>query len=105
VNEGIFIQDSMHFFIGSYLKYLCAILNSKLFTWLIYLIVGNAIGGNAGNADNIKNLKIPIPSIEQEQQIKTLLEAKQYDKIDKLVYEIYGLSKEEINFISSSVNQ
>jgi hypothetical protein len=101
IDEGIFIQDSMHFFTGSHLKYLCAILNSKLFVWLMYLIVGDAAGGNAGNADNVKNLTIPIPSTEQEQQIENLLKALQYHEIDKFVYQLYSLSKAEIEFIES----
>jgi hypothetical protein len=63
------------------------------------LIVGDAAGGNAGNADNVKNLTVPIPSFEQEQQIEKLLKKKEYKTIDKLVYELYGLNKEEIKFI------
>jgi hypothetical protein len=101
VDKGIFIQDSMHFFTGNHLKYLCAILNSKLFMWFMYLIVGDAAGGNAGNADNVKNLTIPIPSIEQEQEIEKLLEIHRYKEIDELVYAIYKLDKEEIEFIKS----
>ncbi|MCL2074547.1 MAG: Eco57I restriction-modification methylase domain-containing protein, partial [Marinilabiliaceae bacterium] len=96
VDEGIFIQDSMHFMTGNNLKYLCCILNSKLFTWLLNIIVGDAVGGNAGNADNVKNLKIPIPTPEIEHQMETLLENKDYETLDRLVYGLYGLSEEEI---------
>ena len=99
VDEGIFIQDSMHFFTGNHLKYLCGILNSKLFAWLMYLIVGEAAGGNAGNADNVKNLTVPIPNSKVEQEIEKLLEIENYNAIDNLVFEIYGLTKEEILFI------
>ncbi|MDR0762454.1 MAG: hypothetical protein LBF13_05350 [Campylobacteraceae bacterium] len=101
VDEGIFIQDSMHFFTGNHLKYLCATLNSKLFVWLMYLIVGDAAGGNAGNADNVKNLTIHMPSLEQKQQIEKLFEMQQYGEIDKLIYELYGLAEDEIQFIES----
>ena len=66
VDEGIFIQDSMHFFTGNHLYYLSAFLNSKSISWLLGLIVGEAAGGNAGNSDNIRNLKIPYPSTEFE---------------------------------------
>jgi len=99
IDEGIFIQDSMHFFTGNHLKYLCGILNSKLFIWLMNIIVGEAAGGNAGNADNVKNLKIPFPILMQEQQIEKFLQTKEYKKIDILVYKLYGLDKEEIEFI------
>ena len=100
IDKDIFIQDSMHFFTGNHLKFLCSILNSKLFVWLMNLIVGKAAGGNAGNADNVKNLTIPIPSFEQEQQIEKLLQEKDYQAIDKLVYEMYNLDKNEIDFIN-----
>ena len=101
VDEGIFIQDSMHFFTGNHLKYLCAVLNSKLFTWFMYLIVGDAAGGNAGNADNVKNLTIPMFSSEQEVKVEKLLETHSYNAIDELIFKTYGLTNEEIAFITS----
>jgi hypothetical protein len=104
VKDGIFIQDSMHFIVGNHLKYLCCILNSKLFVWLMYLIVGDAVGGNAGNADNVKNLVIPKPNNELELRIENLLQTNDYRLMDNIVYEIYDLTEEEIKFISSSVS-
>ena len=55
VDKGIYIQDSMHFFTGKHLKYLSATLNSKLFRFLMYLIVGNAAGENAGRTSSFTN--------------------------------------------------
>ena len=101
VDEGVFIQDSMHFFTGDYLKYLCAILNSKLFVWLMRLIVGDAAGGNAGNADNVKNLHVVIPSKEMENRIVDLLKEHNYHEIDIFVYRLYGLNTSEIEFIET----
>ncbi len=101
VDEGIIIQDSMHFFTGNNLEYLCATLNSKLFIWFMYLIIGDAAGGNAGNSDNIKNLTVPIPQREIEQQIEAYIKTQQYNKIDKLIYETYNLSQTEIEFIEA----
>jgi hypothetical protein len=101
IDVDIFIQDSMHFFTGKHIEYLCAILNSKLFIWLMKLIVGDAAGGNSGNADNVKNLTIPIPSNQQEQQIEKLLRTKEYTAINLLIYDLYGLNEKEIEFIES----
>jgi hypothetical protein len=42
----------------------------------MYLIVGDAAGGNADNADNVKNLTVPKPTPETEQRIEKLLQAK-----------------------------
>jgi hypothetical protein len=49
----------------------------------------------------IEPLKIPIPNTEIEQLVEVLLQDKDYQAIDKLVYELYKLSKEEIGFIES----
>jgi hypothetical protein len=103
VEQDIFISDSMHFITGNKLEFLCCVLNSKLFKWLLYLIIGEAAGGNAGNADNITNLHIPKPTTQTEQQLKKLLKEKNYQEIDKVIYELYGLNMEEIDFISSAV--
>lgn len=99
VDEGIVIQDSMHFFTGNNLKFLCAVLNSTLFRWFMYLIVGDAAGGNAGNSDNVKNLKIPICNMEEEKYIETLLNSENYKEIDNFIYQLYKLTNEEISFI------
>jgi hypothetical protein len=48
-----------------------------------------------------KKLPIPKPTIEQEQQIEKLLQNKYYQAIDRLVYELYGLTEEEIGFIEN----
>jgi len=101
VEEGIFIQDSMHFFTGKHLNYLCALLNSRLFKWMLHLIIGEAVGGNAGNADNIKNLHIVSCTPKLESEIEHLLEQREYDRIDQIVYQLYGLSTEEVGFVQS----
>jgi len=86
VDSGIYIQDSMHFIIGSNLNYLCSILNSKLIQWLLSLIIGEAAGGNAGNADNIWNLHIPHTNSD-------------CNVIDSDVYALYGLTDDEIKYV------
>ena len=83
VDEGIFIQDSMHFIVGANLEYLASVLNSKLIQWLLALIIGDAAGGNAGNADNVLNLCIPYSKINEKIS-------------DEEIYRIYNLTNEEI---------
>ena len=84
----MFIQDSMHFIIGKNLNYLCAVLNSKIIQWLLSTIIGEAAGGNAGNADNIWNLPIPVVDIDSTVS-------------EEYLYKRYGLSFEEVLFIES----
>ncbi|MGT2737392.1 TaqI-like C-terminal specificity domain-containing protein [Streptococcus orisratti] len=102
VPEGIYIQDSMHFITGDHIEYLSAVLNSSLFCWLMNTIVGESAGGNAGNANNVKNLPIIQPTSEIEHKIIEYLRNNDIDYIDKLIFQIYSLNKEEIQFISSS---
>ena len=91
VESGIYIQDSMHFIVGNQLNYLCSVLNSKLIQWLLALVIGDAAGGNAGNADNIWNLHIPP---FHNDCIVT----------DSDIYSLYGISNEEIKHVERIVN-
>ena len=88
VDESVYIQDSMHFIIGEKLNYICSVLNSKIIQWLLSTIIGEAAGGNAGNADNIWN--IPVPFVSSDKPIS-----------DNYLYEKYELTKEEIAFIEN----
>lgn len=91
VEGEMFIQDSMHFIIGEKLNYLCSALNSKIIQWLLSLVIGEAAGGNAGNADNI--WKLPIPYSDKDISVS-----------DNYMFCIFGLSKVEIEFIESQQN-
>ena len=88
VDESVYIQDSMHFIIGEKLNYICSVLNSKTIQWLLSTIIGEAAGGNAGNADNIGN--IPVPFVSSDKSIS-----------DNYLYKKYELTKEEIAFIEN----
>ena len=101
IDADIFIQDSMHFFTGKHLNFLTAVLNSRLYKILMHMIVGQAAGGNAGNSDNVKQLKVVVPNQFLEDKIIQLLKEKKYKEIDKLIYELYNLTEEEISFIEN----
>ena len=92
IPTGYYILDSMHFINGDKLKYLCSILNSKLIQWLLNLIIGDAAGGNAGNADNVLNIPAPNSTLGD-----VMLS-------DKQVFNIYGLSTKEIEYIEKNTN-
>ncbi len=114
IETKIYINDSTHFFTGKDLKFLNIILNSKLYTWLLDLIVGIAVGGNAGNSSNVKNLfVIKLPEAEQKPFIKLAekimagkkqgIDTTKFEKeIDKLVYSLYDLTTEEIAMIEGT---
>lgn len=78
----------MHFIIGEKLNYICSVLNSKIIQWLLSIIIGEAAGGNAGNADNISNL--PVPYEDFDNPIS-----------DNYLFKRYALTNEEVAFIES----
>ena len=119
VERGIYITDSMHFFTGKNLRFISAILNSKLMGWSLNLTIGDSVGGNAGNASNVKD--IPIPQITPQNQnsakkIKSLVDqilaAKKNnpsadsrsleEEIDKLVFDLYDLTESERALVLNS---
>jgi hypothetical protein len=107
VEEGIFITAPACFFTSDKvnLQYLLAVLCSSYAKYFIY---NNSDTTGAGdimlNIQSLEKLPVPKTNKEIELQIDKLLETQSYKEIDKLIYEIYKLTKEEINFISSSVS-
>ena len=98
-NEGFVALDSTCFATGNHIKYLVAILNSKLGNYMLQDSPKTGTGDLLVSVQAIEPIRIPIPSIEIEQQIEKMLQEQDYHRIDNFVYEIYGLSVEEIQFI------
>ena len=128
--EGTFLIDRNSFYsldttrllTGKNLIYLLGILNSKFF---LFAFKNYYAGGHLGSkgvrfkSEFMKNFPIP-PITEENQQLATQMEelvektiaAKQVDsdtdvssledKIDKLVYELYNLTHEEIRIVKES---
>jgi hypothetical protein len=99
---------------GEKLKYILAVLNSKVSEWYFHTIgTTTGMGTNRWKKYKIESLPIKEPTREQEQQIENLVDRililkKQDQKantkgieneIDKLVYQLYGLTGEEIEIV------
>ena len=102
---------------GSGIKYLCAVLNSTMATWFMR---NTALNSGMGVTRWIKHTveQIPIPTIPATQQkpfiklIDHILQAKATNpsadtraleaEIDRLVYQLYGLTTEEIAAVEGS---
>ena len=113
--DGFFCVNSAYILTGKYIKYLCAVLNSKLSAWFMR---NRALTSGMGTPRWIKFTvgDIPIPQISLDEQFKfTLLvdriikakstqsnTQKLENKINKLVYDLYELTNDEIEFIESS---
>jgi hypothetical protein len=109
-SEGLYANNTIFFITGKNLKYLLSILNSKVAKWYF-----NEISTSSGMGTNrwlkYKIEQLPIKDITEKQQtsfvnlVDQILAAKKQDpntdtgalenKIDKLVYQLYGLTEEE----------
>lgn len=85
-------------------RYLLAVLNSKLAD---YYIRNLGVTRNGGYFEYkpmfIEKLPVPIINYSDEicQKIDKMLEFTNYIGVDHVVYQIYGLSIDEINYIES----
>jgi len=117
-NKGYYLQNTSYILTGENLKYLLGILNSKLITYAFLNFYQS--GGIEGEITVQAMNELPIPEISDDNKetvtlIETLvngiLALKQNDKtaditeqtikIDKLVYELYELTEEEIKLIEN----
>ena len=115
---SMFCMDTTFFMTGESLKYLCAVLNSTLATWFIQ---STALTSGMGVArwKRFTVERIPIPKLSAAKQrpfvrlVDRILEAKAADpevdtgelerEIDRLVYELYGLTEEEREVVAGIV--
>lgn len=116
-DEMFFAEATTFFMTGEKLKFLLAILNSKISEWYFNLIgTTTGMGTNRWKKYKIELLPIKIPSLEQEKEIEILVNQillikKQSStadttdletQIDQLVYELYGLTEEEIKIVEGN---
>lgn len=94
------ILQTGYIIVGNHLKFLLALLNSKFIEWAFRKYFSVELGGSGLRwlKQYVETLPIILPNKETEQKIENLLETKQYQEIDKLVYELYELTNEEIVF-------
>lgn len=98
--------DSTCFATGRYIKFLVAVLNSKMGHYLMKDAPQTGTGDLLISVQAIEPLKIPIPDVALEKAmdklIDTILEKQSpivEKELDQIIYEMYGLNKEEIAFI------
>ena len=110
-SETIFCNQKAFVVTGNFLKYLCAILNSRLITWQVKNIaVTTGMGLTQWDKFVVERLSIPKLSTENQRTficlVDEILKAKasnpiastgdQEEEIDRLVYDLYGLTEKEI---------
>jgi adenine-specific DNA-methyltransferase len=115
--SGAYCLDSTCIATGSKVKFLSAVLNSKLCNKELFrLSPKTGTGDLIISVQALNPLRVPIPTDEQENEICSLLdiiiEAKKQNptadtsdiesQIDQLVYQLYDLMEEEINIIENA---
>ena len=112
-SDGIFLLNTVFFMVGDNIKYLLAILNSKLIHWYFLTCTGTTSGVGTNRWLKYTVETIPVPRISSQEEaafisaVDTLLLYKKEKKdtstteneIDKLVFQVYGLDDKEIEFI------
>jgi adenine-specific DNA-methyltransferase len=116
--SGAYCLDSTCIATGSKVKFLAAVLNSKMCNKELFrLSPKTGTGDLIISVQALNPLKVPIPTENQEKEICSLLnliiETKKKNptanitdlenQIDHLVYELYGLTKEEIEIVEASL--
>ena len=110
-DNQMFSVNTVYMISGVSIKYLCAMLNSKLLTWYMKnAALTSGMGTTRWFAVSVE--KIPVPNMSAAEQlpiirlVDTILEAKavnpdsdtskQEEEIDRLVYDLYGLTDVEV---------
>ena len=116
-DNKFFAEATTFLMTGEKLKFLLAILNSKISEWYFNLIgTTTGMGTNRWKKYKIELLPIKVPSIEQEKRFEILVNQilavkKQLstadtsnleNQIDQLVYQLYDLTEDEIKIIESN---
>ena len=114
----MFCVNSAYVLTGAAIKYLCAVLNSSLTTWFMK---NTALNSGMGVTRWVRFTveRVPIPEITSDRQqpfvllVDEILGAKACDpnvdtshlewEIDRLVYDLYGLTEEEDTAIERSL--
>lgn len=111
-NQGIITDKTVFFGVGKHIKYLLAFLNSSTGKWLIKEYVTKLdTGGYMMQKIFLDKIPVAVPNQRQENTfiklVDKILLAKQAgedtsnseQEIDKLVYELYNLTEEEIKIV------
>lgn len=116
-SDGMYLNNSAYFISGHSLKYLVAVLNSKLCDFYFFQKTAVIAGGRKRYTKQYVEQN-PIPIIDEKQQqpfiekVDQILSLKKENpeadttalerEIDFMVYELYGLSDEEIGIVENS---
>jgi hypothetical protein len=108
-NKGLYPEATSFLMIGSKLKYLLAILNSKLGEWVFNQIgTTTGVGTNRWKKYTLERFYVKIPTDLEvkdiENKVDEIIDTYSISTIkllDGIIYQLYELSQEEIEFIEA----
>ena len=113
-NSEMYCVNSAYMLTGSSVKYLCGVLNSVLTTWFVRsMALNSGMGTPRWIRSTVDQILVPKASSELEapvvQLVDRILNANTTDsdaeqEIDRLVYDLYGLTDEEIAAVEARVS-
>jgi hypothetical protein len=110
--NGTMALDSTCFATGSCIKYLVAILNSNMGHYLLKDAPKTGTGDLLISVQAVEPVRIPIPSEKTGDEFEALLDKQlshfsqsTEDQINHKVYNLYGLSIEEIEFVENKIDE
>ena len=116
-NSGVFGEATTFLLTGGSIKYLCALLNSTLILWSLQKVAPTSgMGTLRWKKVYVEKLSIPKASVIEQQRFKQAIDnilrgltndkpidiSEAEEQIDHWVYELYGLTKLEIEAVVQS---
>ena len=111
---GCVVPDDVCFMVGQHLKFLLGVLNSSVGRYLLADQAQKAKNKSTTDINVIESIAIPAPNQKMESDIISLvnrrisennkskeLQAQTEEKINRLIYELYNLTENEITFLHS----
>lgn len=121
VDSGVYIDKTLFFLTGPNIQYLLGVLNSKLINWYFDTICSSSgVGTNLWSKISIESLPVPkitgnnldktnklcslVSQVENINKSTSTADTKLLEKqIDQMVYELYGLTPEEIRVVEGAI--
>ncbi len=108
-DDGVYPEATSFLMVGDRLKYLLAMLNSKLGEWLFNQIgTTTGMGTNRWKKYTLEKFVVKIPTPDEEKNIENEVNAilknhtiASIKQLDRTIYQLYGLTQKEMEFIDA----
>lgn len=110
--SGCALLQDCTFIIGQHLKYILAVLNSKVGSYLLHELLPDELGVREVTADFLSSFVMPVPDVRVESEIGSLInrltgyssgvEREIYEqRLNQLIYDVYALEASEVATIEA----